>query len=75
MVIISPAMPSEMVKLAPILVRSPIGRISVVTIEKMPSITATTANHPITGDRVGKSSPPGWCVVAVVDEAMVSVLS
>nr|BFD80761.1 hypothetical protein StreXyl84_01620 [Streptomyces sp. Xyl84] len=74
MVIISPAMPSETVKSAPILVRSPMGRISVVTMEKMPSMTATTASHPITGERDGESAPPGSRLVAVVDAAMDSVL-
>ncbi|MFH9863637.1 hypothetical protein [Streptomyces sp. NPDC017202] len=45
-----------------------------MTIEKMPSITATTASHPITGDRCGEAAPPDSYVVAVVDEAMDSVL-
>ncbi|GGQ98308.1 hypothetical protein [Kitasatospora griseola] len=73
MVIISPAIPSEMVKLDPIEVSRPIGRISVVTIEKIPSITDNTASHSITGDRAGRPVPPG-CEVAVVVEAMNSVL-
>jgi hypothetical protein len=69
-----------MVKSAPISVRSPMGRISVVTMEKMPSVTATTASHPVTGERGRKSGPPGSrvlvveTVVAVVDAAMDSVL-
>jgi hypothetical protein len=71
MVIIKPAAPLEMVKLDPIEVRRPIGRISVVTIEKIPSITETTASHPIRGD--GKLLPPEYSV-AVVVEAMDSVL-
>ncbi|GHF37687.1 hypothetical protein GCM10018783_02590 [Streptomyces griseosporeus] len=56
------------------------GRISVVTMEKMPSITATTASHPVTGERGSNSGPPGsrvvavLAVVAVVDAAMDSVL-
>ncbi|MEV7122946.1 hypothetical protein [Kitasatospora griseola] len=73
MVIISPAIPSEMVKLDPIEVSRPIGRISVVTIEKIPSITDNTASHSITGDRAGRPVPPE-CEVAVVVEAMNSVL-
>ncbi|GAB1332207.1 hypothetical protein ACE1SV_65460 [Streptomyces sennicomposti] len=73
MVIISPAMPSETVKLAPTSVRSPMGRISVVTMEKMPSITATTASHRIAGERCGESVPPVSRGVAVVDAAMDSI--
>lgn len=55
MVIISPAMPSEMVKLDPIEVSRPIGRISVVTMTKIPNITETTANHAVNGDRARRS--------------------
>ncbi|BDM74722.1 hypothetical protein HEK616_82090 (plasmid) [Streptomyces nigrescens] len=73
MVIIRPAIPSEMVKLDPIDVSRPIGKISVVTIEKSPSITEATASQPMRGDRVGNPvSPEG--VVAVVVEAMNSIL-
>ncbi|BAU86829.1 ABC-type transporter, periplasmic subunit [Streptomyces laurentii] len=60
-------------KLEPIVVSRPIGRISVVTIEKMPSITETTASHPTRGDRVGNPGPPGVCVVGLVVEAMISI--
>jgi hypothetical protein len=63
MVIISPAIPSETVKLDPIEVSKPIGRISVVTMTKIPSITETTASHPISGDRGGKSLPLTEAVV------------
>ncbi|GGS15406.1 hypothetical protein GCM10010221_10470 [Streptomyces parvus] len=59
MVIIRPAMPSETVKLDPMEVRSPIGRISVVTMEKIPSITDTTASHETSGDRAGSSGKSG----------------
>ncbi|GAA1673412.1 hypothetical protein GCM10009830_19640 [Glycomyces endophyticus] len=45
MVIMSPAVPSESAKPDPIAVSRPIGRISVVTIVKMPIITATTAGQ------------------------------
>ncbi|WP_435852926.1 hypothetical protein, partial [Streptomyces vietnamensis] len=45
MVIMRPAIPSETVKLDPIEVSRPIGRISVVTIEKIPSITDITADQ------------------------------
>ncbi|WP_306335615.1 hypothetical protein [Streptomyces sp. KL118A] len=51
MVIISPAMPSETAKLDPIDVRRPMGRISVVTIEKIPIITEITASHGASGER------------------------
>ncbi|GAA2305678.1 hypothetical protein GCM10010431_26830 [Streptomyces kunmingensis] len=74
MVIIRPAIPSEMVKLEPIFVSRPIGKISVVTIEKIPSMTANTASHPTRGDLVGKPLPPGVCVVALVVEAMIPIL-
>ncbi|GAA0958786.1 hypothetical protein GCM10009550_47830 [Actinocorallia libanotica] len=74
MVIISPAIPSETAKPAPIPVSRPIGRISVVTIEKMPSVTVTTAGHPDDGDRRGRPALPGGCAVAVLVEIMNSVL-
>lgn len=45
MVIMSPAVPSETVKLDPIEVSRPIGRISAVTTEKTPSVTETTAGQ------------------------------
>ncbi|MET7528556.1 hypothetical protein ACFWB1_03220 [Streptomyces goshikiensis] len=51
MVIMRPAIPSEMVKLDPIDVRRPIGRISVVTMEKIPSITEMTASQETDGER------------------------
>ncbi|GHE01608.1 hypothetical protein GCM10010339_21680 [Streptomyces alanosinicus] len=57
MVIVSPAIPSETVKLDPIEVSRPIGRISVVTMAKIPSITETTASHPVSGDREDRSWP------------------
>ncbi|MEK8143399.1 hypothetical protein NKH18_18670 [Streptomyces sp. M10(2022)] len=72
MVIISPAIPSETVKEAPIDVNRPIGRISVVTMAKIPSITETTAGHPPNGERAGK--PPLSAVVAVDTSSMGSVL-
>ncbi|MFJ8128719.1 hypothetical protein [Streptomyces hydrogenans] len=53
MVIIRPAIPSETVKLDPIDVRRPIGRISVVTMEKIPSMTESTANQEMRGERSG----------------------
>ncbi|WP_243279855.1 hypothetical protein [Streptomyces griseofuscus] len=51
MVIMRPAIPSEMVKLDPIEVSRPIGRISVVTMAKIPSITEMTASQEIKGER------------------------
>ncbi|MEU7082123.1 hypothetical protein ABZ938_30570 [Streptomyces sp. NPDC046409] len=65
MVIIRPAIPSEMVKLDPMEVSNPIGRISVVTIEKIPSITEITASHETSGDRAGSSAGSMEAVVAV----------
>ncbi|MEU0007965.1 hypothetical protein ABZ079_27730 [Streptomyces sp. NPDC006314] len=47
MVVISPAIPSETVKPDPIEVSRPSGRISVVTMAKIPGITETAAGHPI----------------------------
>src|SRR3954452_67625 len=47
---VSPAVPSETVKPAPMEVSSPIGRISVVTIAKMPAVTANTAGQPEEGE-------------------------
>ncbi|GGU06100.1 hypothetical protein GCM10010177_76750 [Actinomadura citrea] len=52
MVIISPAVPSETVKPEPMDVSSPIGRISVVTIAKIPIITESTAGQLATADRL-----------------------
>ena len=52
-VIIRPAWPSEMWKPAPVGVSSPIGRISVVTIEKTPIITEVAASQPANGERTG----------------------
>ncbi|GAA2407712.1 hypothetical protein GCM10010433_02950 [Streptomyces pulveraceus] len=49
MVIIRPAVPSETAKSEPIDVSRPMGRISVVTIEKMPSMTEMTASRPRKG--------------------------
>ncbi|GAA4586683.1 hypothetical protein GCM10010095_77300 [Streptomyces anthocyanicus] len=65
MVIIRPAIPSEMVKLEPIEVKRPIGRISVVMIEKIPNITEITASHDTNGDRAGNEGESMEVVVAV----------
>lgn len=71
MAIISPAFPSktakpyETAKLDPIEVSRPIGRISVVAMAKIPSVTATTANHPISGDRGDRSWPLTEAVVVI----------
>src|SRR5882757_62681 len=51
-VIVQPARPAGIWKLDPIGVSRPIGNISIVTIEKMPMVSALTANHPNNGDRV-----------------------
>ncbi|GGV92701.1 hypothetical protein GCM10015535_54260 [Streptomyces gelaticus] len=66
MVIIRPAVPSETAKSDPIDVSRPMGRISVVTIEKMPSITETTASRPRKGVRGGEAVPSEGAVAAVV---------
>ncbi|MFY4722676.1 hypothetical protein [Streptomyces sp. LaBMicrA B280] len=72
MVIMRPAIPSEMVKLDPIEVSRPIGRISVVTMAKIPSITEMTASQEIKGERPDGAGD--WTEgVVVVD--MNSVLS
>ncbi|GAA1127343.1 hypothetical protein GCM10009579_18710 [Streptomyces javensis] len=65
MVIISPAIPSETVKPDPIEVSRPIGRISVVTMAKIPSITETTAGHPFSGARGVESRPLAEAVVVI----------
>ncbi|WP_244177754.1 hypothetical protein [Streptomyces atriruber] len=65
MVIISPAIPSEMAKLDPIDVRRPMGRISVVTIEKIPIITEITASHGTSGERCPAAGASAEEVVAV----------
>ncbi|MEU7074034.1 hypothetical protein [Streptomyces narbonensis] len=67
MVIIRPAIPSETAKLDPIEVSKPIGRISVVTIEKIPSITETTANQDRKGERSGGSAEGDVERVVAVD--------
>uniref|UniRef100_A0AAU2VHF2 Uncharacterized protein n=1 Tax=Streptomyces sp. NBC_00003 TaxID=2903608 RepID=A0AAU2VHF2_9ACTN len=74
MVIISPAMPSEMVKLDPIDVSRPMGRISVVTIEKTPNITDSTASHDKNGDGAGGAKGSLEGVIAVEEEDMNPVL-
>ncbi|MFD7783649.1 hypothetical protein ACFV4Q_11230 [Streptomyces nojiriensis] len=65
MVIMRPAMPSEMVKVDPIDVRRPIGRISVVTMEKIPSITEMTASQEMNGERSVGAGDRTEVVVAV----------
>ncbi|MFV5994835.1 hypothetical protein ACNPQM_20795 [Streptomyces sp. NPDC056231] len=65
MVIMRPAIPSEMVKLDPIEVSRPIGRISVVTIEKIPSITEITASQETEAERSGGAGAWTEAVVAV----------
>ncbi|WP_442809642.1 hypothetical protein [Streptomyces sp. SR27] len=65
MVIMRPAIPSEMVKLDPIEVSRPIGRISVVTIEKIPSITEITASQEAKAVRSGGTGDWTEVVVAV----------
>ncbi|MGW2270242.1 hypothetical protein [Streptomyces yangpuensis] len=72
MVIMRPAVPSEMVKLDPIEVSRPIGRISAVTIEKIPSITEMTASQETGSERRGGA---GDGAEAVVDVDMNPVLS
>jgi hypothetical protein len=52
-VIIKPAVPSEIWYVDPIEVRTPIGNISVVTMEKMPIITEVTASQLTSGERDG----------------------
>ncbi|MEV7612762.1 hypothetical protein [Streptomyces sp. NPDC089799] len=53
MVIMRPAIPSDTAKLDPIEVSRPIGRISAVTIEKIPSITEITAGQETKSERSG----------------------
>ncbi|MFB8087407.1 hypothetical protein [Streptomyces sp. NPDC055992] len=65
MVIMSPAIPSETVKLDPIDVRRPIGRISVVTMAKIPSMTEMTASQEMNGVRSGDEGDWTEGVVAV----------
>ncbi|MFI0927886.1 hypothetical protein ACH4TP_28705 [Streptomyces sp. NPDC021012] len=65
MVIMRPAIPSETVKLDPIDVSRPIGRISVVTIEKIPSITEITADQETKAGRSGGAEARTEVVVAV----------
>ncbi|MFE5300187.1 hypothetical protein [Streptomyces sp. NPDC056632] len=74
MVIMRPAIPSEMVKLDPIEVSRPIGRISVVTIEKIPSITDITASQETRAERPGSGGAGAWAEAAVAVD-MYSVLS
>ncbi|MEU5066100.1 hypothetical protein AB0G95_18950 [Streptomyces virginiae] len=66
MVIMRPAIPSDMVKLDPIEVSRPIGRISAVTIEKIPNITEITASQETKAERSGGAGD-GAEAVAVVD--------
>ncbi|MGW2816273.1 hypothetical protein [Streptomyces sp. NPDC001415] len=73
MVIISPAVPSEMVKLDPIDVSRPMGRISVVTIEKIPNITDSTASQDKSGDGAGGAEGSLEALIAV-EEDMTPVL-
>ncbi|MGO4425126.1 hypothetical protein AB4Z54_42200 [Streptomyces sp. MCAF7] len=65
MVIISPAIPSETVKLEPMDVSRPMGRISVVTMENIPIVTETTASHDVTAERRADSVVPAEFAVSV----------
>ncbi|MFE6382457.1 hypothetical protein [Streptomyces roseolus] len=65
MVIMRPAIPSETVKLDPIDVRRPIGRISVVTMEKIPSMTEMTASQETKGEWSGNAGDWAEGVIAV----------
>ncbi|WP_245738105.1 hypothetical protein [Streptomyces sparsogenes] len=71
MVIISPAIPSETVKLEPMEVSKPMGRISVVTMENIPIITETTAGHEVVAGRLAASVVPADVATSV---GMVSAL-
>ncbi|GAA2432651.1 hypothetical protein GCM10010388_20640 [Streptomyces mauvecolor] len=71
MVIVRPAMPSEMVKLDPIDVSRPMGRISVVTIEKIPNITDSTASQDRSAERAGGAEASSEVAIAVEDMAPV----
>ncbi|MFD8639269.1 hypothetical protein ACFV14_03065 [Streptomyces zaomyceticus] len=70
MVIMRPAIPSETVKLDPIDVRRPIGRISVVTMEKIPSMTEMTASQEMVGERSGDAGDGTEGVVSVAMTAI-----
>ncbi|MEU9789933.1 hypothetical protein AB0E27_04800 [Streptomyces sparsogenes] len=65
MVIISPAIPSETVKLEPMEVSRPMGRISVVTRENIPAITETTAGHEVLAGRLAASVVPADVAASV----------
>ncbi|MFB7425419.1 hypothetical protein ACFC0K_19280 [Streptomyces hydrogenans] len=72
MVIIRPAIPFEMVKLEPIDVRRPIGRISVVTMEKIPSMIEKTANQEMKVERSGDAADSTEGVVDVDTKTVLS---
>ncbi|MFG2140965.1 hypothetical protein [Streptomyces sp. NPDC048650] len=74
MAIIRPAIPSERVKLEPMEVSRPIGRISVVTIEKIPHIIETTASQEISGDRGDRTEGAAGSMEMVVAVDMNPVL-
>src|SRR5690242_16982916 len=69
MVISQPVRPGVSAKSAPIGVRRPIGRISVVTIAKIPSVTATTPNHRTVGVRVSRTVIVSSELVAVTPDS------
>lgn len=48
---VSPVMPSEMPKSPPMAVSRPMGRISLVTMAKIPSMSAVTASRLTKGER------------------------
>ncbi|GIH63872.1 hypothetical protein Msi02_46890 [Microbispora siamensis] len=48
---VSPVVPSEMPKSAPMAGSRPMGRISLVTMVKMPSMSEVTASQPMRGER------------------------
>ncbi len=54
-VMVSPVVPSEMPKSAPMAGSRPMGRISLVTMAKMPSMSEATASRPTRGGR-GRAS-------------------
>src|SRR5690606_272714 len=73
MAIVSPAIPSETVKSAPIDVSRPIGRISAVTMAKIPIITETTADQALNGGRpAGPGLSAEYAVVLDMDVRSVS---
>jgi hypothetical protein len=71
-VMVQPAVPAETPNPVAIGVSSPIGRISVVTMAKIPTVTAKTAGHRDDGAFMGPSEPAAGRAVRPVCDSLIA---